>query len=114
MLSSPVGYALPQLCSFPCWGFDSNGVALAFALSIAPYSFLLSWSFARSRALASCLRLWEASLRLRAHGGVGAGDDDCRFLKQVVEERVGKQKPQIPKNEKQNDKTKKKANKMPL
>jgi hypothetical protein len=60
--------------------------------------------------------LWENSQRLRAHGGVGAGDDDCRFLRQVVEERVGK-KPQIPENEKHIDKTKrkkKKVNKMPL
>jgi hypothetical protein len=44
--------------------------------------------------------LWEASLRLRAHDGVGAGDEDGQFLKQVVEEIVGKQKPQIPKNQK--------------
>jgi hypothetical protein len=61
--------------------------------------------------------LWEASLRLRAHGGVGTGDDDGRFLRQVVEETVGKQKnPQIPENEKQIDKAnkKEKANKMPL
>jgi hypothetical protein len=37
-------------------------------------------------------------------------------LRQVVEKRVGKQKPQIPENEKQIDKTneKRKANKMPL
>jgi hypothetical protein len=46
-----------------------------------------------------------ASLHPRAHDEVGAGDDIGRFLRQVVEERVGKQKPQIPKNEKQIDKT---------
>jgi hypothetical protein len=60
--------------------------------------------------------LREASLRLRAHDGVGAGDDDGRFLRQVVEKESEKQKPQIPENEKQIDKTnkKRKANKMPL
>jgi hypothetical protein len=60
--------------------------------------------------------LWEASLRPRAHGGVGASDDGGRFLRQVVEEIVGKQKTQIPKNEKQIDKTneKRKANNMPM
>jgi hypothetical protein len=61
--------------------------------------------------------LREASLRLRDHDGVGAGDDNGRFLRQVVEERVEKQKKtQIPENEKQIDKTnkKRKANKMPL
>jgi hypothetical protein len=58
--------------------------------------------------------LWEASLRLRAHGRVDV--DDERFLRQVVGEIVGKQKPQIPENEKQIDKTNKKgkANMMPL
>jgi hypothetical protein len=51
--------------------------------------------------------LWEASLRLRAHGGVGTGDDDGRLLRQVVEERVGNKKPKIPENKKQIDKKKK-------
>jgi hypothetical protein len=42
--------------------------------------------------------LWEASLGLRAHGGVSASDDDGRFLRQVAEEIVGKQKnPKSPK-----------------
>jgi hypothetical protein len=61
--------------------------------------------------------LWEASLRLRAHDGVGAGDNDGRFLRQVVEkESKNKKKPQIPKTKKQINKTneKRKANKMPL
>jgi hypothetical protein len=50
--------------------------------------------------------LWEAFLRLRAHGGVSIGDDDGRFLRQAVEETVGKQKkPQIPENKKQINKT---------
>jgi hypothetical protein len=65
----------------------------------------LSGSSARSRALASCQRQWEASLCLRAHDRVGVGDDIGRFLRQVVEERVGKQKTQIPENEKQIGKT---------
>jgi hypothetical protein len=61
--------------------------------------------------------LWEASLRLRAHGGVIAGDDDGRFLRQVVEEIVGKQKtPNLRKQENKSIKQtkKEKANKMPL
>jgi hypothetical protein len=61
--------------------------------------------------------LREASLRLRAHDGVGAGDDCGRFLRQEVETESKKhKKPQIPENEKQIDKTnkKRKANKMPL
>jgi hypothetical protein len=61
--------------------------------------------------------LREASLRLRAHDGVGASDDRGRFLRQEVETESKKhKKPQIPKNEKQIDKTneKRKANKMPL
>jgi hypothetical protein len=69
------------------------------------------------RALASCSRLREASLRLRAHDGVGAGDNDGRFLRQVVEKGSEKlEKTQIRENEKQIDKTnkKRKANKMPL
>jgi hypothetical protein len=94
MLSLSVGYAPPRLCSFPRWGFDDNGAALAIAFSFAPYFFSLSWSSARSRALVSCLRSWEASQRLRAHDRVG--DNDCRFLRQVVEERVGKQKTPNP------------------
>jgi hypothetical protein len=59
--------------------------------------------------------LREASLRLRAHDGVGTGDGDGRFLRQVVEERVRKQKTPNPKNKKQIDKTneKRKVNKMP-
>jgi hypothetical protein len=59
--------------------------------------------------------LREASLHLRAHDGVGASDDDGRFLRQEVETESEK-KPQIPKNKKQIDKTnkKRKANKMPL
>jgi hypothetical protein len=69
------------------------------------------------RALASYSRLREASLHFRAHDGVGAGDNDGRFLRQVVEkESENKKKPQIPENEKQIDKTneKRKANKIPL
>jgi hypothetical protein len=59
--------------------------------------------------------LREASLRLGAHDGVGAGNDAGRFLRQVVEKESENKKPQILKNEKQIDKTnKKKANKMPL
>jgi hypothetical protein len=60
--------------------------------------------------------LREASLCLRAHDGVGAGVDDGRFLRQEVETESEKQKPQIPENKKQIDKTneKRKANKMPL
>jgi hypothetical protein len=61
--------------------------------------------------------LWEASLRLRAHGGVSAGDDDGRFLRQAVEETVGKQKkPKSPKmrNKSIKQTKKEKANKMPL
>jgi hypothetical protein len=61
--------------------------------------------------------LREASLHLRAHDGVGAGDDNGQFLKQVVEKESEKQKnPKSPKNEKQIDKTneKTKANKMLL
>jgi hypothetical protein len=60
--------------------------------------------------------LREASLRLRAHDGVSAGDDDGQFLRQVVEKESENKKPQIPKNEKEIDKTNKKskANKMPL
>jgi hypothetical protein len=60
--------------------------------------------------------LWEASLRLRAHSGVDAGDDDGRFLRQVVEEIVGKQKTPNPRKREQINKTneKEKANKMPL
>jgi hypothetical protein len=66
-----------------------NEIFLAFiALRCSP----LSWSSARSRALASCQCRREASLRLRAHDRVSAGDDIGRFLRQVVEERVGKQK----------------------
>jgi hypothetical protein len=77
MLSSSVGYAPPRLCSFPYWGFDDNGAALAIAFFFAPYFFLMSWSSACSRALASYLRSWEASQCLIAHDGVGVGDDDC-------------------------------------
>jgi hypothetical protein len=90
-----------------------NEIFFAFiALRCSP----LSSSSARSRTLASCQRRREASLRLRAHDGVGTGDNIGRFLRQVVEERVVKQKTQIPENKKQIDKTneKKKANKMPL
>jgi hypothetical protein len=61
--------------------------------------------------------LWEASLCLRAHGEVSTGDDDGRFLRQAVEEIVGKQK--NPKSLKRRNKLikqmkKEKANKMPL
>jgi hypothetical protein len=35
--------------------------------------------------------LQEASLRLRAHDGVGVGDHDGRFLRQVVEKELEKQ-----------------------
>jgi hypothetical protein len=74
---------------------------LLLLLFFAPYLFLLSWSSARSRPLASYLRSWEASQCLRTHDGVGVGDDNCRFMRQVVEERVGKTKnPQIPENKK--------------
>jgi hypothetical protein len=60
--------------------------------------------------------LRDASLCLRAHDGVGASDDDGRFLRQVVEKESKKQKTPNPKNEKQINKTneKRKANKMPL
>jgi hypothetical protein len=61
--------------------------------------------------------LREASLHLRAHDGVGAGDDCGRFLRQEIETELEKhKKPQIPKNEKQIDKRneKRKVNKMPL
>jgi hypothetical protein len=61
--------------------------------------------------------LREASLRLRAHDGVGTDDDCGRFPRQEVEiESEKHKKPQIPENEKQIDKTneKRKANKMPL
>jgi hypothetical protein len=61
--------------------------------------------------------LREASLSLRAHDGVGIGDNDGRLLRQVVEKELeNKKKPQIPENEKQIDKRneKRKANKMPL
>jgi hypothetical protein len=43
------------------------------------------------KSLASCSRLREASLRLRSHDGVGAGDNDGRFLRQVVEKELEKQ-----------------------
>jgi hypothetical protein len=56
--------------------------------------------------------LREASLRLRAHDGVGTGDGDGRFLRQVVEERVRKQK--TPNAQKQKTNEKRKENKMPL
>jgi hypothetical protein len=74
------------------------------------------WSSVRSRALASCSCLREAFLHLRAHDGVGAGNNDGQFPRQVVEERVGKQKTPNPQNEKQVNKTneKRKVNKMPL
>jgi hypothetical protein len=60
--------------------------------------------------------LREASLRLRAHDGVGADDDDGRFLRQVVEKESEKQKTPNPRKQKKIDKTnkKRKANKMPL
>jgi hypothetical protein len=67
-----------------------------FSFFVDPYFFSPSWSSVRTIALASCLRLWEASLRLRAHGRVGASDDGGRFLRQVVEEIVGKQKTANP------------------
>jgi 16S rRNA U1498 N3-methylase RsmE len=53
--------------------------------------------------------LREASLRLRAHDRVGAGDGDGRFLRQEVEteSEKHKKKTQIPENEKQIDKTNK-------
>jgi hypothetical protein len=54
------------------------------------------------------LRSWEASQRLRAHGRAGVGDDDCRFLRQVIEEELENKKPQIPENDKQIDKIKEK------
>jgi hypothetical protein len=57
--------------------------------------------------------LREASLRRRAHDGVGASDNCGRFLRQEVETESAKHKnPQIPENEKQIDK--KKTNKMPM
>jgi hypothetical protein len=47
-----------------------------------------------------------ASLRLKAHDGVGAGDDDGRFLRQVVEKESEKQKnPKSRKTKRQIDKT---------
>jgi hypothetical protein len=60
--------------------------------------------------------LREASVRLRSHDGVGAGDDNGRFLRQVVEKESENKKPQIPENKKQIDKTneRRKVNKMPL
>jgi hypothetical protein len=54
---------------------------------------------------------------LRRINRVGTSDNDGRFLRQVVEkESKNKKNPQIPKNEKQIDKTnkKRKANKMPM
>jgi hypothetical protein len=39
-------------------------------------------------------------MRLRAHGGVVTGDDIGRFLRQVVEKRVGKQKTPNPQKRK--------------
>jgi hypothetical protein len=41
-----------------------------------------------------------ASLRLKAHDGVGAGDDDGRFLRQVVEKESEKQKTPNPRKRK--------------
>jgi hypothetical protein len=43
--------------------------------------------------------LREASLRLRAHDGVGTGDNDGRFLRQVIEKESKKQEknPKSPK-----------------
>jgi hypothetical protein len=61
--------------------------------------------------------LREASLRLRAHYRVGAGDDDGRFLRQEVETESEKQKnPKSPKTKNKSIKQteKRKANKMPL
>jgi hypothetical protein len=56
--------------------------------------------------------LREASLRLRAHDGVGADDNDGRFLRQVVEKESEKQEknPKSPKTKNKSIKqTKKKG-----
>jgi hypothetical protein len=55
--------------------------------------------------------LREASPRLRAHDGVGADDDDGRFLRQVVEkESENKKNPKSPKTKNKSIKqTKKKG-----
>jgi hypothetical protein len=56
-----------------------------------------------------------ASLRLRAHDGVGAGDNDGRFLRQIVEKESEKN-PKSPKMKNKSIKQmkKRKANKMHL
>jgi hypothetical protein len=46
------------------------------------------------------LRRIKASLRLGAQDGVGVGDNTGRFLRQEVEERVGKEKTPNPQKQK--------------
>jgi hypothetical protein len=49
---------------------------------------------ARLRALARCLHMWEASLRLRAHNRVDASAEE---LRNPMKQRLENKKPQIPK-----------------
>jgi hypothetical protein len=44
--------------------------------------------------------LREASLHLRAHDGVSTGDEDGRFLRQVVEKEAEKEKTPNPRKRK--------------
>jgi hypothetical protein len=53
----------------------------------------------RSRALMRCLRMWEASLHLRAHNGVSTGVEGFRNpQKQKLEKSWKKTNPKSPKN----------------
>jgi hypothetical protein len=60
--------------------------------------------------------LREASLRLKAHDGVGAGDDCGRFLRQEIEtESENTKNPKSPKTKNKSiTNEKRKANKMPM